>query len=275
MKKRIPRYQNRDSRAIATPAYKSRAAEPSKRPVTKGPSPIPTKREGEFPMRINKYLAWKGYATRRAADDLINKKMVTINGRFAVLGDKVEATDAVELRKSRKVETFLYYAYNKPRGIATEPTRKGNMDISRSIPLKGVFPVGGLDTNAEGLIILTNDRRIIDRLLNPIRAHMKEFRISTRSPVRANFKEKMEAGVMVNGEGPINCSVKMLRDNLFTIRVTDSGSHLRHMCSMFFAEVDRLVRTQILNIKLGNLAPNSYRLIEGDELQEFLNRLGL
>ena len=240
-----------------------------------GPSPIPKKAPGEFPMRINKYLGWKGYSTRRGADELIAKRMVTINGRFAALGDQVTESDTVEVRNTRKPESYSYYAYNKPRGVSTDPTRKGTMDISQSIPLNGMFPVGGLDTNAEGLVILTNDRRITDRLLNPAHEHMKEYLIQTLGPLRANFKEKMESGVVIGDSKPLHYSVKILGDNLFTVRLTDSGSHLRQMCSMFFAEIESLKRTQIMNITLGKLQPNAFRKIEGEELTGFLRALGL
>ena len=227
-------------------------------------------------MRINKYLAWKGYATRRGSDELIMKKQVTINGRFAALGDQVQATDAIEVRKHKRPDSYLYYAYNKPAGITAQTTRKGGRaDIMQSIALRGVFPVGGLDTYASGLVILTNDRRIVDRLLNPAHAHMKEYLIKTKEPLRANFKEKMEGGVIINGEGPVNCSVHITRDNQFTIRVTDSGNHIRHMCSMFFAEIENMTRTQILNIRLGGLVPNTYRALEDDERDMFLKSLGL
>jgi len=240
-----------------------------------GPSPIPKKAPGEFPMRINKYLGWKGYSTRRGADDLILKHMVTINGRFATLGDQVTETDTVEVRNTRKPESYSYYAYNKPRGVSTDPTRKGTVDISQSIPLNGMFPVGGLDVNAEGLVILTNDRRITDRLLNPSHEHVKEFLIQTIGPLRSNFKEKMESGVVIGDSKPLHYSVKILADNLFTVRLTDSGSHLRQMCSMFFAEIESMKRTQIMNITLGKLTPNAFRKIEGEELTGFLRALGL
>ena len=240
-----------------------------------GPSPIPKKAPGEFPMRINKYLGWKGYSTRRGADDLILKHMVTINGRFATLGDQVTETDTVEVRNTRKPESYSYYAYNKPRGVSTDPTRKGTVDISQSIPLNGMFPVGGLDVNAEGLVILTNDRRITDRLLNPSHEHVKEFLIQTIGPLRSNFKEKMESGVVIGDSKPLHYSVKILADNLFTVRLTDSGSHLRQMCSMFFAEIESMKRTQIMNITLGKLTPNAFRRIEGEELTGFLRALGL
>lgn len=245
-------------------------------PRTKGPSPIPTRLPGEFPMRINKYLAWKGYSTRKGADELIQKRAVTINGRLAILGDQVQAVDNVELRSHKKVESYVYYAYNKPRGVNTEPSKVGK-DISQTISLKGVFPVGGLDTNSEGLIILTNDRRIVNRLLNPAHAHMKEYIVRTINPLRPNFQEKMEAGVTL-GQGhvtPIQCTISIMRENLFSIRLTDSDSHVRQMCSIFFTEIETLTRTEILNIRLEKLPPNSYRKIEGDELRIFLSSLGL
>jgi len=258
----------------------------TKNPRTKGPSPIPTRAPGEFPMRINKYLSWRGYSTRQGADELIKKRSITINGRLAILGDKVQENDIVELASNRKVESYIYYAYNKPKGITTEPSSKGK-DISQSINLKNVFPVGGLDTNSEGLIILTNDRRIVNRLLNPAHAHMKEYTVRTIAPIRTNFKEKMEAGVILGQNQdhnknkdikpiePIRCNVHIMNENLFSIRLTESDSHVRQMCSLFFTEIENLKRTEILNIRLDKLPPNSYRKIEGDELKNFLNSLGL
>jgi len=261
------------SKIIPTAAGSKSFHKPAK--PAHGPSPIPKKAPGEFPMRINKYLGWKGYSTRRGADDLILKHIVTINGRFATLGDQVTENDTVEVRNTKKPESFSYYAYNKPRGVSTDPTRKGTVDISQSIPLNGIFPVGGLDVNAEGLVILTNDRRITDRLLNPAHEHIKEFLIQTIGPLRANFKEKMESGVVIGDSKPLHYSVKILADNLFTVRLTDSGSHLRQMCSMFFAEIESMKRTQIMNITLGKLTPNAFRKIEGEELTGFLRALGL
>ena len=263
------------SKLVPTSASKFVTSKTTHRPAkpAHGPSPIPTKAPGEFPMRINKYLGWKGYSTRRGADELIARHMVTINGRFATLGDQVTASDTVEVRNTRKPESYSYYAYNKPRGVSTDPTRKGTVDIAQSIPLNGMFPVGGLDTNAEGLVILTNDRRITDRLLNPAHEHMKEYLIQTLGPLRSNFKEKMESGVVIGDSKPLHYSVNLISDTLFSVRLSDSGSHLRQMCSMFFAEIDTLKRTQIMNITLGKLQSNAFRKIEGEELTGFLRGL--
>lgn len=225
-------------------------------------------------MRINKYLSWKGYCTRSGADDLIKKHAVTLNGRLAVLGDQVQSTDVVELRANRPQEAYVYYAYNKARGISTEPTTKGT-SISQKIHLTNVFPVGGLDTNSEGLVILTNDRRIVNRLLNPAHSHMKEYVVRTVNPLKPNFKEKMEAGVTLGATAPIQCKINLMRENQFAIRVAETDTRVRQMTSLFFAEVESIVRTEILNIRLEKLPPNSYRKIEGDELKTFLKGLGL
>jgi 23S rRNA pseudouridine2604 synthase len=240
-----------------------------------GPSPISTKAPGEFPMRINKYLAWKGISTRRAADDLIKKKQITINGRFASLGDQVKATDDVQVRNNKQAESYVYYAYNKPRGITTDENRKGTTSIAKVIDLKGVFAVGSLDQNAEGLIILSNDKRLVDRLLNPTHAHPRTYLIKTVGPLRSNFKENMESGVVIGNSEPIRCHIEIRNAQQFILHISGNDSHIRQMCSMFFAEVESLKRISILNIKLGSMPANSFRPIVESELNEFLESLGL
>ena len=246
--------------------------------------PVGAAEETTFPMRINKYLAWKGYSTRRGADELIAKKIVTINGRMAVLGDKVAETDTVEVRKNIKPTDFIYYACNKPKGIPVLDTRKGikgfaNIFAGKSLPGKGsgseLFPVGSLDRDASGLIIFTNDRRIIDRLENPKYAHPKQYFIETIQPLRVNFKEKLEAGVSIEGGPLIECHVQIKGENLCVVSINDPKNRIRQICSLFGAEIASLTRTSILNIQLGSLLTNSFRKIEGDELNIFLKKLGL
>jgi pseudouridine synthase len=232
-------------------------------------------------MRINKYLAMKGYATRRGADELIAKKIVTINGRLAVLGDKVNEADNVEVRKNKKTDgnQYIYYACNKPAGITLLDTRKGQEGFARIIPGRGIFPVGSLDRDAAGLVIFTNDRRIIDRLENPSHAHPRQYLVETREPFRSNFKAKLEAGVILEGmrseEKPIQCHVSIKYPKAALITITDAKNRLRQICSLFGAETVGLTRTSILNIELGRLPTNSYRKIEGSELADFLKGLGL
>jgi len=218
-----------------------------------------------FPMRINKYLALKNHATRRGADELIKKNLVLINGRFAVLGDKVNEEDNVEVRANKKAKVYEYYAYNKPIGMQTE-----------AINISGLFPIGRLDKDSHGLIILTNDGRITDRLLNPKHVHDKEYVVETKEKLRSNFKEKMEAGVQIENEQTEPCKVKILGDKKFSVILTEGKKHqIRRMCSALFTEVEDLERIRIINIALGKLAPNQTRKIEGEELKTFLKSLGL
>lgn len=217
-------------------------------------------------MRINKYLALKKIATRRGADELIREKKVFINGKLAVLGSKVLEKDKVEVRGAAKKE-YKYFAYNKPIGVETDS------------PREGLFPLGRLDKASHGLLILTNDGRITDQLLNPKYFHEKEYLVKTKEKLRSSFKQKMEAGVRI--EGPENyvtkpCKVKIINENAFRITLTEGKKHqIRRMCSALFQEVVDLKRERIMNIKLDKLGTNSLREIKGEELEIFLKSLSL
>src|SRR3989344_821382 len=211
-----------------------------------------------YPLRINKYLALQKISTRRGADELIKNKKVYINGKLALLGSKVNEKDKVEIRGEEK-KKYLYYAYNKPIGVET------------ASPKAGMFPIGRLDKNSHGLLILTNDGRITDSLLNPKNSHEKEYVVRTKEKLRSSFKNKMEAGVLIEGYQTKKCKVKILNENTFHVVLTEGKKHqIRRMCSALFQEVVDLKRERIMNIKLGNLAPNGIREIRGEELQQFL-----
>ena len=237
----------------------------------------------EYPMRINKYLAQKGYATRKAADTLIDKRRVFINNKRAVLGDKVSETDVVEVRLDKRDPTqkLVYFAYNKPRGVITHsPQGDEESDIRENIPEMveqfNVFPVGRLDKDSHGLIILTNDGRVTDRLLSPTREHEKEYVVRTKSRLRDSFKTNMEAGVFIEGYQTKPAKVNLINENMFNITLTEGKKHqIRRMVVALFNEVSDLQRTRVLNIELGKLKTGEYRAIEGDELAVFLKSLGL
>jgi 23S rRNA pseudouridine2604 synthase len=236
----------------------------------------------EYPMRINKYLAHKGYSTRKGADELIEKQRVLINGKFAVLGDKVKETDVVEVKQDRKgkEKKLVYFAYNKPRSITTHSAQEGESDILDTVPELtkefGVFPIGRLDKDSHGLIILTNDGRITDRLLNPTKEHDKEYVVRTKSKLRPSFKEHMEKGVEIEGIETKPTKVRILGENTFAITLTEGKRHqIRRMVVALFNEVSDLQRVRILNIELKKLGDGKYRAIEGAELEAFLKSLGL
>lgn len=224
-------------------------------------------------VRINKYLAEKRYCTRREADELIQKGLVSINGKAAVLGDKVSEKDVVEVRFRQK--KYHYYAYNKPRGIITHSPQNDEEDIEMTSPLKGVFPIGRLDKDSYGLIILTDDGRITDALLNPENAHEKEYEVHTLADLPPDFKQKMEAGVDIGGYVTKPCVVTILGERHFSIALTEGKKHqIRRMCGVFGQSTTHLERTHIMNIKLGRLAPGEHRPIQGPELTTFLRGLG-
>jgi 23S rRNA pseudouridine2604 synthase len=212
-------------------------------------------------MRINKYLADKKISTRRGADELIKEKKVFINGKLAELGSQVNETDKVEVRGVKQKE-YKYFAYNKPIGIETET------------PLEGLFPLGRLDKASHGLLILTNDGRITDQLLNPKYIHEKEYLVRTSNKLRSNFKQKMEAGVNIEGYLTKPCKVKILNDFEFRVILTEGKKHqIRRMCANLFQEIADLKRERIMNIKLGNLKLKAVREIKGEELKTFLDSL--
>ncbi len=224
-----------------------------------------------FPMRINKYLAWRKYATRRAADDLIKKGKVIINGRTAVLGDKVQEADKIEVIEARKKKHYTYLAYHKPVDLQTEEVKlEGCPPAARQ-----VYPVGRLDKASRGLLILTNDGRITDALLNPAYEHEKEYVVTTDRKASPGFKEKMESGVDIEGYRTRPAKIKIINDYIFSITLTEGKKHqIRRMCVALHHEVRDLKRTRIMNIELGNLAPSQSRPIEGKELTTFLKQLG-
>lgn len=219
------------------------------------------KHNDEYPMRINKYLALQKISTRRGADELIENKKVFINGKLALLGSKVEENDKVEVRGAKE-KSYSYLAYNKPVGIETDS------------PKEGLFPLGRLDKNSHGLLILTNDGRITDRLLNPKYIHEKEYVVRTSNKLRSSFKQKMEAGVNIEGYQTKKCKVKIVNDFTFRVILTEGKKHqIRRMCSALFQEIEDLKRERIMNIKLGNLGSGKTREIKGEELKTFLDQV--
>ncbi len=250
-----------------------------------GPSPIPA--QNPFPMRINKYLSHVHKITRKTGDELIEKKQVKINGKVAVLGDKVIETDVVELAQKELTsmqKDHAYFAYNKPVGLVTHSPERDEVDIKQalmkgsSLPphiAKSLFPIGRLDKKSTGLIILTNDGRITDRLLNPEYIHDKEYIVTTVQPLPNFFKKVMEGGMQIGDYKTKPCVIKLMGPKIFSIVLTEGKRHqIRRMCEALRVDVKDLKRTRVMNIHLGKLAPGALRKIEGVELDKFLKELG-
>jgi 23S rRNA pseudouridine2604 synthase len=226
-----------------------------------------------FPMRINKYLAHKNYCTRREADSLIEAGKVRINGKPAKLGDKVQESDNVQVLFRAK--NHRYFAYNKPRGVITHSPGEGERDIRQSIPVSGVFPIGRLDKDSSGLIILTDDGRITDKLLNPDFSHEKEYIVATKENLSENFKTKMESGVNIEGYVTKPCTIKVMDQKRFSITLTEGKKHqIRRMCAALGYTVATLQRVRIMNIQISGLKVGQHRPILGQECATFLKSLG-
>lgn len=225
-------------------------------------------------MRINKYLAMQKYCTRREADALIERGRVSINGRRAQLGDKVVEGDRVEVQGRAK--HYRYIAYHKPRGVITHSPQYGEKDIASAAAIPGVFPVGRLDKDSHGLIILTDDGRVTERLLSPESGHEKHYVVTTAEKLRPSFREHMERGVDIGGYVTKPCRVRILGDKRFEIVLTEGKKHqIKRMCVALHSDVVDLRRTQIANVKLGPLAEGAHRALQGAELAAFLKTLGL
>lgn len=225
-------------------------------------------------MRINKYLALHGYATRRGADVLISEGRVSLNGKRAALGDNVEEGDVVEVKGAKK--TYRYFAYHKPRGVITHSPQGEEESIADIVDLKNVFPIGRLDKDSSGLIILTDDGRITERLLGPAYAHEKEYEVTCLDDLPPNFKSKMERGVDIGDYITAPCTVEIVGDKTFSITLTEGKKHqIRRMCGVFGVSAVELKRVRIMNITLGRLAPGAYRAIQGLELKTLLTDIGM
>lgn len=251
---------------------------PKKRRATEKKAVSAAPLEVVFPMRINKYLAVKGYATRKDADLLITKNHVFVNGERAQVGMSIKETDVVEVKTPRK--SYVYLAVHKPIGLSTLANEKGEKDILSLFPsdLKRLrlFPLGRLDKASSGLIIVTNDARVTDRLLNPKYDHEKTYVVTTKEPLRASFKEYMEKGVDIEGYVTKPTSVHIQGEKQFEITLKEGKRHqIRRMVVAMHNEVTSLKRTSIMNITLGKLSSGAYRRLDDKELGIFLTSLGL
>ena len=222
--------------------------------------------------RINKYLSEIGYCSRRVADRLIQEGKVTINGKIPEIGSKVEKGDQVEVEgqkidKSTKQKN-IYLAFNKPVGIVCTTDRGVEPDniIDYIKYPKRIFPVGRLDKPSEGLIFLTNDGDIVNKILRARNNHEKEYIVRVNRPINREFIQTMSNGVEILGTITKNCFVKQLGPKKFKITLTQGlNRQIRRMCETLGYRVKSLKRIRIMNIKL-DVPIGKYREFTKDEL---------
>ncbi|WP_320815217.1 23S rRNA pseudouridine(2604) synthase RluF [Flavobacterium sp.] len=227
-------------------------------------------------VRINKFLSESGYCSRREADRLIDQGRVTINGVVPEMGTKISPTDEVrvngELIKEKKGE-HIYLAYNKPEGIECTT----NLDIRDNIideinyPER-IFPIGRLDKGSEGLIFMTNDGDIVNKILRARNNHEKEYIVTVDRTITDRFIDQMANGIPILDTITRKCKVERISNNVFRIVLTQGlNRQIRRMCEYLDYDVVALKRTRIINISL-DLPVGKYRNLTPKELED-LNAL--
>ena len=228
--------------------------------------------------RINKYLSEVGYCSRRGADRLIEEGKVTVNGKIPEIGTKVEEGDYVEVEgqiiEKLKKQKKIYLIFNKPVGIVCTTNRREEPDnIIDFIKYPSrIFPIGRLDKPSEGLIFLTNDGDIVNKILRARNNHEKEYIVSVNRPINRDFVQSMSSGVEILETITKNCFVKQLGPKKFKIILTQGlNRQIRRMCEALGYRVKSLKRVRIMNIKL-DVETGKYREFTKQELMK-LNEL--
>ena len=222
--------------------------------------------------RINKYLSEVGYCSRRRADKLIKEGKVIINGKIPEIGTKVEDDDQVVVEGQRieklKKQKNVYLAFNKPVGIVCTTDRRVEPDniIDFIKYPKRIFPIGRLDKHSKGLIFLTNDGDIVNKILRARNNHEKEYIVSVNRPITREFIHSMSNGVEILETITKNCFVKQLGQKKFKIILTQGlNRQIRRMCDSLGYRVQSLERVRIMNIKL-DVPTGKYREFTKEEL---------
>lgn len=227
--------------------------------------------------RINKYLADSGYCSRREADRLVAQGRVTIDGRVAVMGERVMdgALITVNGKKVTGDGEKVYLALNKPQGIVctADPREKFNVVDYLNYPVR-VYPVGRLDKDSEGLLLMTSDGDIVNRLLRAAGGHEKEYDVVVDKKVTDDFVKKMSEGVPVLDRLTLPCRVRRTGERSFNIvLVQGMNRQIRRMCEYLGYRVESLRRTRIMNIHLGSMQPGDWRRLTRTELNELFGAL--
>lgn len=225
-------------------------------------------------MRINKYLSERGLCSRREADSWVDGGRVSINGVVATLGTKVQAGDRVQVdgRVVGGETAHVYIALHKPVGIecTTDPRVPDNV-IEFVAHRERIFPIGRLDKNSEGLLLLTNDGDIVNDLLRARHGHEKEYVVTVDRPVTDAFVNAMAGGVEILDRITNPCRVIRVGRNVFRIVLTQGlNRQIRRMCEVLGYTVRRLIRVRFVNIHLEGIAPGRWRNITRAELAGLL-----
>jgi 23S rRNA pseudouridine2604 synthase len=228
-------------------------------------------------LRINKYISETGICSRREADKWVVDKRVTINGKIAEPGSQVEEGDEVlvDNKSIKSKPKLIYIVLNKPVGITSTTERhiKGNI-IDFVNHRERIFPIGRLDKDSDGLILMTNDGDIVNKILRAEGKHEKEYIVTVDKPITPEFLKKMSEGVEILDTKTLPCKIYKESKYVFRIILTQGlNRQIRRMCAALDYNVRKLQRIRIMNIHLGNLPIGKWRDLTGNELQQLFKDL--
>lgn len=231
--------------------------------------------DSETSINLNKFISDTGICSRRAAEKFILEGRVKINGQPTQLGNRVKPGDVVTLdgKPLKSTPKLLYLAFNKPPGITctTETHIPGNIISYINHPQR-LFPIGRLDKESEGLIFLTNDGNIVNKILRAGNNHQKEYIVTVNKPISPEFIKRMAGGVPILDTVTQKCRVRQLSKTTFNIILTQGlNRQIRRMCEYLGYEVQKLVRIRIMNVSLGNLKKGEWRYLDETEMLEIQN----
>jgi 23S rRNA pseudouridine2604 synthase len=236
------------------------------------------KNNQEEGIQLNKYISNSGFCSRREADKLIEQFRVTVNGELALPAYRVMPGDvvAVDDEAIRSKQKPIYIALNKPVGITstTDLSDRTNIISFMNHP-KRIFPIGRLDKDSEGLILLTNDGDIVNEILRAGNRHEKEYIVTVDQPLQPEHIRAMAAGVRILGEKTLPCFIRQEGQRRFRIILIQGlNRQIRRMCEVFGYKVKTLTRIRIMHIKLDNLATGKWRYLSPAETNELMQKIG-
>lgn len=221
-------------------------------------------------ISLNKFISDTGRCSRREADKLIELGKVTLNGKIAKKGNRVGINDVVAIDGTplQRKEQFIYIALNKPVGITSTTDKKDKSNIIDFVNYpKRIFPVGRLDKPSEGLILLTNDGNIVNKILRAGNAHQKEYIVQVDKPITNSFVQKMSNGIPILDTITQKCFVKKEGKFIFRIILTQGlNRQIRRMCKYLGYKVLKLKRIRIMHITIDNLPPGEWRYLTTEEI---------
>lgn len=229
-------------------------------------------------VRLNKYLSDAGICSRREADRLIEAGKVKIDGRAALMGERVSAEQNVTVdgKSVKKEDEFILLAVNKPEGIVcttSDKDRAENIVDFIGYP-KRIYPIGRLDKDSQGLILMTNRGDIADKILRGSNYHEKEYLVEVDKPITQGFVEKMESGVPILDTVTRPCKLTKTGQKTFKIIITQGlNRQIRRMCEYCGFKVVKLKRLRVLNIRLGELESGKWRRVTQEEQEELFRRI--